>query len=1094
MKPNGVRHLILYGVFCVMLLFSFPEAAAQEYPFRHYTNRDLINPLPDLPVYGITQDHSGVMWFGIIGRGIYSYDGSELLKAADDPELTVPVAFIQDEQGYMWGSNISSLIVSKMPVTRNGRPQAQTFEFEREVADTGGAFSLERGESLAYGLDAFARDPDTGGIWAATGSEGLIHFSLSENGVREVSLLTPTDFFTGRDDEINDVYSIVARKNGELVFATRGGWLASVSREQKMRFLADGTLPEFAFRRFDNPETLAVHISLLEDNKGRLLGGTTHGSIWMLETSGIYELMQNPELPFYPDFVEHTRAGMVFQLEEGEDGAIWAGTVHGLGRFFPDDGVPFYFLSGIEDVPVNVLFRDREGHMWAGTNNGIYKVMAGAGAVELLRSKEAAFMNNIQASAISPDPLEENLMWIGGPNMLVEAILKPGRYSFVLHDLSTFSRSGLVNSISPGLQNTLWVDINDGVMVIYPEDLGMQFRPYPGSEPTSTGVFRPGRYYQLYVQQRVQYNFGLLEAEGHQFMASRHINDIEILHDNGIAGTGDISAISRPGIGTIAAGPAAHLWVGTISEGLLRSTVTISDFVKGSADCIRENRCFEPAKLDFDSRTAAQKYFSFHDNRLYISGPEGIHELELNASNSWETRRSWGPDSGVKIPAPAQYSYDVDRNVLWFAGAGGIQAISFESGELSHYISSGDGMLSDHLYGPEAFSLAGGDLYFGTVTGAYRIRPDRLKERNSGPDALISRHSITKNKFGRNEFFVQYSSPYFRDETATEFAYRLLGQETEWVHRGRINNTRYTNLSAVLFPKEFRFEVKAIDGYGLESTEPASLAFVVYPPFFLQWWFVGLLGAGLVFSGSWFFNRRLQKLRQMQIEQALREQFEITQRIGALVAHDMKNTVFSLTFLARNLERKFENEDFRKDAITTLQQSTKHLNELISRLQQNKPLASLTATSTNPHETLKSVASRMRLNLPANTEIRFDQSSRPEWLHDSGAITRIVENLLQNAVDSLPASGGIVELSLSEDSGGYPLITVSDNGCGMSPEFIQDQLFEPFKTTKPQGIGLGMYSVKLLTESHGGKVQVESEPGAGTRFYLRFNPSTLNQA
>jgi hypothetical protein len=60
--------------------------------------------------------------------------------------------------------------------------------------------------------------------------------------------------------------------------------------------------------------------------------------------------------------------------------------------------------------------------------------------------------------------------------------------------------------------------------------------------------------------------------------------------------------------------------------------------------------------------------------------------------------------------------------------------------------------------------------------------------------------------------------------------------------------------------------------------------------------------------------------------------------------------------------------------------------------------------------------------------------------------------------------------------------SVSDNGCGMSKEFIEQSLFRPFKTTKKNGMGIGLFQSKMIVEAHQGRIEVESEVGRGTTF------------
>jgi signal transduction histidine kinase len=61
-------------------------------------------------------------------------------------------------------------------------------------------------------------------------------------------------------------------------------------------------------------------------------------------------------------------------------------------------------------------------------------------------------------------------------------------------------------------------------------------------------------------------------------------------------------------------------------------------------------------------------------------------------------------------------------------------------------------------------------------------------------------------------------------------------------------------------------------------------------------------------------------------------------------------------------------------------------------------------------------------------------------------------------------------------------LTVNDNGCGISKEFMGQCLFRPFKTTKPQGTGIGLFQSKMIVEAHNGVIEVESQEGRGSTF------------
>lgn len=209
------------------------------------------------------------------------------------------------------------------------------------------------------------------------------------------------------------------------------------------------------------------------------------------------------------------------------------------------------------------------------------------------------------------------------------------------------------------------------------------------------------------------------------------------------------------------------------------------------------------------------------------------------------------------------------------------------------------------------------------------------------------------------------------------------------------------------------------------------------------------------------------------------KEMEAFQTISAFFVHDLKNTASTLNLTLQNLPKHFDNPDFRKDALRSIGKSVTHIQELISRLTFFRQTIDLHRSKVD----LNTVAQRCIDNLkdaslPLTTRLSDVQpvSADPEQLQT------VIVNLLLNARDALKENGRI-ELSTSQQSG-FSVISVSDNGCGMSAEFLSRSLFRPFKTTKKGGIGIGMFQSKAIIDAHGGKLDVESEPGRGTTFRI----------
>jgi signal transduction histidine kinase len=104
----------------------------------------------------------------------------------------------------------------------------------------------------------------------------------------------------------------------------------------------------------------------------------------------------------------------------------------------------------------------------------------------------------------------------------------------------------------------------------------------------------------------------------------------------------------------------------------------------------------------------------------------------------------------------------------------------------------------------------------------------------------------------------------------------------------------------------------------------------------------------------------------------------------------------------------------------------------------------------------------------------------PPFSMDPDQVQKVITNLVINADQSLGKDGRVCVAT--EKVGGFAVVSISDNGCGMSKDFMEKSLFRPFKTTKKNGMGIGLFQSKIIVEAHGGKIEVESEENVGSTF------------
>ncbi len=105
-------------------------------------------------------------------------------------------------------------------------------------------------------------------------------------------------------------------------------------------------------------------------------------------------------------------------------------------------------------------------------------------------------------------------------------------------------------------------------------------------------------------------------------------------------------------------------------------------------------------------------------------------------------------------------------------------------------------------------------------------------------------------------------------------------------------------------------------------------------------------------------------------------------------------------------------------------------------------------------------------------------------------VENVVENLVINALEAMGAKGGRLTVEAGSLEGDLVFFSVADTGIGMSQEFIRTKLYRPFSTTKNKGIGLGLFTCREVVEAHGGRLEVDSHEGVGTRFRVVL-PSRL---
>jgi len=216
--------------------------------------------------------------------------------------------------------------------------------------------------------------------------------------------------------------------------------------------------------------------------------------------------------------------------------------------------------------------------------------------------------------------------------------------------------------------------------------------------------------------------------------------------------------------------------------------------------------------------------------------------------------------------------------------------------------------------------------------------------------------------------------------------------------------------------------------------------------------------------------------------------------LAAGVAHEIGNPLNSLDIHLQLLNRKIRRndelaDDSKKDLqnlLGTAQQEIRRLDNILKQFLNALRPQTLDREPTALHQVLRNTLETLEAEL-TEREVQVSLhlvDSLPILQLDSAQIQQAIYNILRNAAQAVATKSGriMVESSFNDHE---VVLSIRDNGSGISPENM-GALFEPYRTTKKTGTGLGLLIVRRILREHGGEIEIDSEDGEGTVVSLFF--------
>lgn len=212
-------------------------------------------------------------------------------------------------------------------------------------------------------------------------------------------------------------------------------------------------------------------------------------------------------------------------------------------------------------------------------------------------------------------------------------------------------------------------------------------------------------------------------------------------------------------------------------------------------------------------------------------------------------------------------------------------------------------------------------------------------------------------------------------------------------------------------------------------------------------------------------------------------ELEALHRFSVFCLHDLKNLAARLSLVTQNAQRHGNNPAFQESAMRTVADTADKMVVLMSKLSQKsvKPWFTSSPEPVDLSRLIDEIIEPLRGELSLRVQV-IDHTTSP-IMAVREQIQQLLLNVVLNAKQAITQDGEIsIEL---KEADGCVTVTVTDTGCGIPPAMLT-ALFKPSQSSRPGGLGVGLYQCKQIVEAHRGTIQIRSEAGKGTEVTIEL--------